>query len=73
MSESVLLDFDYSVRVALSSNSLSTMKKPLLLLDLSLKFVDGTVQNKVIELNESDLDLVLKNFDSIGSVLEKWP
>jgi hypothetical protein len=73
MSESELVDFDYSVRLALSSNSLSTMKKPLLLLDLTLKHVDGTTKNKVLELSESDLDLLLKNFDNIGAVLDKWP
>ena len=37
MDEAELVDFDYSVRLCLSSSTLSHMKKPLLMLDLSLK------------------------------------
>jgi len=35
---------------------LSHMKKPVLMLDLSLKYANGTEATKTIELNASDLD-----------------
>jgi hypothetical protein len=56
MDEGALVDFDYSVRVVLSSSHLSHMKKPVLMLDLSLKYANGTEATKTIELNASDLD-----------------
>jgi hypothetical protein len=56
MDEGTLVDFDYSVRVVLSSSHLSNMKKPVLMLDLSLKYENGSTATKTIELNASDLD-----------------
>jgi len=56
MDEGTLVDFDYSVRVVLSSSHLSHMKKPVLMLDLSLKYENGSTATKTIELNASDLD-----------------
>jgi len=35
--EAELVNFDYSVRLCLSSSHLSHMRKPLLMLDLALK------------------------------------
>ena len=68
-----LIDFDWSLRVVLSSNHLSSMRRPLLMVDLSLQYENGTSRNQILELAESDLDQILKSFDSVERVLDILP
>ena len=67
-----LVDFDYSVRVVLGSSHLSHMRKPVVMLELDLQYVDGTKKSKVLELSEEDLDKVLVSCASVSACLEKW-
>ena len=66
-----LVDFDWSLRLVLSSSNLSAMRKPVLVVDLSLRYADGSERPQMIELNEQDLDLVLQNFDNIEKVISR--
>jgi hypothetical protein len=68
-----LIDFDWSLRVVLSSHHLSSMRRPLLMVDLSLQYENGTSRNQILELAESDLDQILKSFDSVERVLDILP
>ncbi len=72
MDEGRLIDFDFTVVATISSSHLSNMRKPLTMLNLRLKYADGTEQNKLIELSESDLDEMLLKLSSANSTLEKW-
>ena len=63
-----LVDFDWSLRLVLSSQKLSAMRKPVVVVDLTLRYADGSERPEMIELNQEDLDLVLQNFDNIEKV-----
>ena len=64
-----LTDFDWSLRLVLSSQHLSSMRKPVLLVDLDLKYENGTRRSQILELAEHDLDKVLQSFSSVEKVL----
>ncbi len=73
MEEPQLVDFDWSLRLVLSSQHLSSMRKPILLVDLDLKYANGTSRHQILELAEQDLDKVLNSFASVEKVLQLLP
>ena len=54
-----LKDFDWSVRLVLSSNKVSGLGKPLLQLKLDRELVNGQVDENLVELDEEELDKLL--------------
>ena len=56
------------LQLVLSSSHLSSMRKPVLMVDLSLKYADGSTKNSVLEFNEGDLDSVLDSMSSVEKV-----
>jgi hypothetical protein len=67
MDESTLEDFDYTVSVTIASSQLSQMRRNVMVLDLSLRYSDGSIKHKSVELSEDELDSVsfFDPFDSI--------
>ena len=59
-----------SLRLVLSSHHVSTMRKPILMVNLSLKYEDGQTKDKVLEFDQADLDGVLKSLQSVETVRE---
>lgn len=55
-------------QLVLSSSHLSSMRKPVLMVDLNLKYADGSTKNSVLEFNEGDLDSVLDSLSSVEKV-----
>ena len=64
-----LKDFDWSCRMVLSSSSYSTMRKPILLLKLSLDTPDGGNDDKLFELGRDQLDALIKKLAGAQEVL----
>ena len=58
-SYSHLKDFDWSLRLVLSSDKLSGLRRPLLMLKLDVVGADGVKQEKLVELSEAELDVLL--------------
>ena len=61
-------EFDWSLRVAMSSSSLSSMRKPILLLKLSLKRPGGEVESHVVELPKDALDGLIASMEGANKV-----
>ena len=61
-------EFDWSQRVAMSSSSLSSMRKPILLLKLSLKRPGGEVESHVVELPKDALDGLIASMEGANKV-----
>ena len=63
-------EFDWSLRVAMSSSSLSSMRKPILLLKLSLKRPGGEVESHVVELPKDALDGLIASMEGANKVIK---
>jgi len=68
---SYLKDFDWSVRVVMSSDKLSGLRKPLLLLKLDTVNADGSKSEKLVELNESELDEFLTTLKRAQALVQR--
>ena len=64
-----LKDFDWSVRVVMSSDKLSGLRKPLLQLKLDTVNADGSKTEKLVELNETELDELLETLKRVQSLV----
>jgi|TARA_B110000208_G_C11604635_1_gene371368 hypothetical protein len=69
ISAGTLEDFDWSLRMVMGSDQLSTLRQPLLLLSLTIRNTNGQVVHKTLELDKERLDSMLKSFGSIHEVL----
>jgi len=58
-SYATLKDFDWSLRLVLSSSKLSGLRQPLLMLKLDKTLPDGAVEERLVELDEAELDMLL--------------
>ena len=58
-SYATLKDFDWSMRLVLSSSKLSGLRQPLVLLKLEKVMPDGTLQEKLVEMDTDELDRLL--------------
>jgi len=58
-SYATLKDFDWSLRLVLSSSKLSGLRQPLLMLKLDKVLPDGSTEERLIELDEAELDMLL--------------
>ena len=71
ISEAFLKDFDWSLRVVMGSSDLSTTRKAILLLTLSLENPNGEVVNKTYEMDLDSLNDLLKKFDRVANATQK--
>lgn len=56
-----LKDFDWSVRMCLSSDKLSGLRTPLMILKLDVKLPCGKVEEVILELNGQELKNLLSS------------
>jgi hypothetical protein len=68
-SYSHLKDFDWSLRLVLSSDKLSGLRRPLLMLKLDVVGADGVKQEKLVELSEAELDVLLAKLKKAQSLV----
>lgn len=68
-SYSHLKDFDWSLRLVLSSDKLSGLRRPLLMLKLDVVGADGVKQEKLLELSEAELDVLLAKLKKAQSLV----
>lgn len=66
-----LCDFDWSVRLVLSSDKLSGLRKPLLLLKLDTVAADGSKSEKLVELNEEELDAFMASLKKVQGLVHR--
>jgi len=66
-----LHDFDWALRLVMASDSISSLRNPLLVLNLTLKNVDGSTRNVAVELSKADVDALIANCDHINAVVQK--
>eukprot|EP00941_MAST-03F_sp_MAST-3F-sp1_P006158 g6158.t1 len=71
VSSSHLADFDWSLRLVMSSNELSQMREPILILTLHISDSEGRRKEVVMELTKEKLGDLLSNCDKIGKVVEE--
>ena len=71
ISAGTLEDFDWSLRMVMGSDQLSTLRQPLLLLSLTIRNTNGQIEHKTLELNQDRLENLLSTFGDIGTVLSK--
>jgi hypothetical protein len=55
-----LSSFDWSMRLAMSSDKISGIRKPLLMLKLEVMQPDGSTKEKLVELDNAELGSLLK-------------
>lgn len=71
ISSGTLEDFDWSLRLCMGSDQLSTLRRPLLLLSLTIRKPDGIVEKRTLELSRQELDKMMNNFGDIATCIGK--
>lgn len=66
-----LSDFDWSLRLVLSTDKLSDARHPVLLLTLSITQADGTRRDEVVELGADSLDSLLSDFSNVAATMRR--
>ena len=64
-----LSGFDWSMRLAISSDKISGVRKPLLLLKLEVGTPDGGKQEQLVELDNAELTNLLKTLRQAQKVV----
>ena len=63
-----LRDFDWSMRLALSSDKSSGIQQPLLQLQLDIQAANGTMTERLIELDSEELNSLLSDLKAAEAV-----
>ena len=71
ISSGTLEDFDWSLRLCMGSDQLATLRRPLLLLSLTIRKPNGKVEKRTLELSMEELDNLLGSFGDIASCIGK--
>jgi hypothetical protein len=58
-SYATLKDFDWSMRLVLSSSKLSGLRQPLVMIKLEKTLPDGSLIEKLVEVDELELDKLI--------------
>jgi COMM domain len=64
-----LKDFDWSLRLVLSSDKLSGLRRPLLMIKLDIVDADGAKQERLVELSEAELEILLTKLKKAQSLV----
>ena len=65
-----LKDFDWSVRLVLSSNKVAGLRKPLLQLKLDRELPNGQIDENLLELDEEEVDKLLASLKEAKAALK---
>ncbi len=65
-----LVDFNYTVKVAMGSDTSSVVKMPVVNLELFVKDVNNVVERVVLELNKEELKTFIEQLARIQKVLD---
>ncbi|RUS69498.1 hypothetical protein EGW08_022738, partial [Elysia chlorotica] len=68
ISKTVLSDFDWKLKLALSSDKLATLQEPLLQLDLDMRDVNGDGKRVFLELNKTELAKLITSLEGCSKV-----
>ena len=71
ISSGTLEDFDWSLRLCMGSDQLSTLRRPLLLLSLTIRNPGGSVEKRTLELSLKELEDLMKSFGDIATCIGK--
>ena len=71
ISSGTLEDFDWSLRLCMGSDQLATLRRPLLLLSLTIRKTDGDVEKRTLELSAKELDEMMNSFGDIATCIGK--
>jgi|AACY02.5.fsa_nt_gi hypothetical protein len=66
-----LKDFDWSVRLILSSNKVSGLRTPLLQLKLDRELANGQIDENMVELNKDEVDKLLASLKEAKAALNR--
>ena len=69
-SYSSLKDFDWSVRLVLSSNQISGLREPLFQLKLDTSLPDGSVKETLVEMSQPELIKFIKRLQNAKKTVE---
>lgn len=69
LSQAYLHDFDWKLHLVIASDKCSSIREPVLLLNLRVK-KQNINRDILVELTRDDLDKILKDFDKIQTVLK---
>jgi len=70
VSTSQLLDFDWKLHLVSSSDKISTVQEPVLLVNLSLEN-NGKKEEVLVELSKEDLDSLLESFSNVNEAIQQ--
>ena len=70
-SYSRLKEFDWSARMVLSSEQLSGLRKPHLLLNLFTEDASGKVKGTIVELTIDEVNVLLNNLKALQSTIRQ--
>lgn len=65
-----LKDFDWSLRLVMSSNKVSGLRQPLLQLKLDRQLPDGALDENLIEMDEHELDKFIEKLKEAKASLK---
>jgi len=65
-----LVDFDWSLRLALSSDKVSELRRGRVLLKLNVDKVDGTSEDTVVELDHAELASLLQRLKEAQAAVQ---
>ena len=66
-----LKDFDWSVRLILSSNKVAGLRTPLLQLKLDRELANGQIDENMVELNKDEVDKLLASLKESKAALNR--
>eukprot|EP01038_Epipyxis_sp_PR26KG_P012894 gene12894-17278_t len=66
-----LRDFDWSMRLILSSDKLSSLQKPILQLKLDIESADKSITNQILEMDINEINSLLEGLKSAQKALQK--
>jgi len=70
ISSSQLLDFDWKLHLISSSDKISTVQEPVLLLNLTVEN-SGKKEDVLVELSKEDLDSLLSSFSNVNEAIQQ--
>eukprot|EP00808_Paulinella_micropora_P020066 g57536.t1 len=73
LSQEVLQDFDWSLRLTMASEKLATLRAPALILSLMLTSAGGEERQVQVEVGKDELDRLLESLEQAHKVLRQLP
>ncbi|KAK3719827.1 hypothetical protein RRG08_040129 [Elysia crispata] len=71
LSKTILSDFDWKLKLALSSDKLATLQEPLLQLDFNMRDANGERKEVFIELNKTELSKLITSLEGCSKAVQQ--